>query len=176
MGEPFGSVFGWSETLLKAGPIAFCALSVSLARRVGLWNIGAEGQLYLGAWAGAGLALHASVQPGVMGPLLVLAAGALAGAAWAAIPAVLQVRLGVNEILSTLMLNYTAIAWVELWVYGSWKGEDGFPYTRYLDPVWHLPQLLGRHPLDRTIGPDGHERRRVDDRSAWKAENSGARS
>lgn len=142
--EPFGSAFGWSETLLKAGPIALCALSVSLARRIGLWNIGAEGQLYLGAWAGAGLALHATVQPGPFGPLLVLLAGVLAGAAWAAIPALLQVRLGVSEILSTLLLNYAAIAWVELWVYGAWKGEDGFPYTRYLGDAWQLPQLFGR--------------------------------
>lgn len=141
--EPFGSLFGLSQTLLKACPIALCALSVSLARKVGLWNIGAEGQLYLGAWAGMGLALYATTQPGALGPLLVLLAGALFGAIWAAIPAVLQVRLGVSEILSTLMLNYTAIAWVELWVYGPWKGVDGMPYTARLAPVWRLPQLAG---------------------------------
>lgn len=142
--EPFGSAYGWSETLLKASPIALAALSVSLARRVGLWNIGAEGQLYVGAWAGAGLALHASVDPGPLGPLLVLLAGGLAGAVWAALPALLKVRLGVSEILTTLLLNYVAIAWVELWVYGPWKGDDGFPYTAFLADQWHLPLLGGR--------------------------------
>ncbi len=142
--EPFGSRFGWSETLIEASPIALCALSVSLARRVGLWNIGAEGQLYVGAWAGTGLAMFATTHPGPLGPLLVLMAGALAGAAWAAIPALLHVRLGVSEILSTLMLNYVAIAWVELWVYGPWKGQDGMPYTATLAPVWQLPTLFGR--------------------------------
>lgn len=140
---PFGSAYGLSETLRVAGPIALCALSVALARRVGLWNIGAEGQLYLGAWAAAGLALNLGAPPGPLGPLLLLVAGALAGALWAALPALLQARLGVSEILSTLLLNYVAMAWVELWVYGPWKGVDGFPYTRDLAESWRLPTLGG---------------------------------
>jgi ABC-type uncharacterized transport system permease subunit len=143
LAEPFGSAFGASETLLAATPLMLCGLSVALAFRVGLWNIGAEGQLYLGAFAATGLALHVPV-PAPASLLLAALAGALAGALWALGPALLRVRAGVSEILTTLLLNYVALAWTEYWVFGAWKGADGFPYTAYLDPAWHLPLLLHR--------------------------------
>jgi ABC-type uncharacterized transport system permease subunit len=146
LGEPFGSAFGVSETLLVATPLTLCGLSVALAHRVGLWNIGAEGQLYLGAFAAAGLALHVPV-PAPASLLLGAVAGALAGALWALGPGLLRVRAGVSEILTTLLLNYVALAWIEYWVFGAWKGADGFPYTAYFDPAWHLPRLMHRAHL-----------------------------
>ncbi|WP_428267593.1 ABC transporter permease [Haliangium sp.] len=139
--EAVGSRYGLSETLLTATPLMLCGLAVAVAYRVGLWNIGAEGQLYMGAFAAAGLALHADVAA----PWAILCAGlagAGAGALWAAVAALLHLRARVSEILATLMLNYVAIAWVEYWVFGPWKGADGFPYSAYLEPAWHLPALF----------------------------------
>ena len=142
--EPFGSAYGLSETLLKMVPLAFCALAVALALKIDMWNIGAEGQLYVGALAGSWLALHGPSLPGPLRLPSLLLLGALAGALWAVIPGLLKVYGRVNEIISTLMLNYVAIAWVELMVYGPWKGEDGFPYTALFDETWQLPQLFRR--------------------------------
>ena len=113
LSEPLSSGTGLSETLLRATPLILCTLSVSVALRVGLWNLGGEGQLAMGAFAATGVALFAGSPPGPIGPLLALGAGAMAGALWAAVPALLRVRLGPSEIRSTLMLNYVPLAWVE---------------------------------------------------------------
>ncbi len=142
--EPFGSSFGLSETILKTIPLAFCALAVALALKIDMWNIGAEGQLYMGALAGSWLALHGPNLPTPLRLPAILLAGALGGAVWAAIPAMLKVYGDVNEIISTLMLNYVAIAWVEYFVYGPWKGADGFPYTATFHESWQLPLLYRR--------------------------------
>ncbi len=142
--EPFGSAYGISETLLRTVPLAFCALAVALALKIDLWNIGAEGQLYVGALAGSWLALHGPAMPGPIALPAILLVGAFAGALWAVVPGLLKVYGRVNEIISTLMLNYVAIAWVELMVYGPWKGEDGFPYTALFDEAWRLPLLYKR--------------------------------
>ncbi len=143
LGESFGSLFGLSETLLVATPLILCGLSVATAHQVGMWNIGAEGQLYLGAFAATGVALHLPV-PAPASLLLTAVAGALAGALWALVPALLRTYGRVSEILTTLLLNYVAMAWVAYWIYGPWKGADGFPYTAYFDPAWHLPVFLQR--------------------------------
>jgi ABC-type uncharacterized transport system permease subunit len=143
LGESFGSLFGLSETLLVATPLILCGLSVATAHQVGMWNIGAEGQLYLGAFAATGVALHLPV-PAPASLLVAAVAGALAGALWALVPALLRTHGRVSEILTTLLLNYVAMAWVAYWIYGAWKGADGFPYTAYLDPAWHLPVFLQR--------------------------------
>ena len=142
--EPFGSAYGLSETALKTVPLALCALAVALALKIGLWNIGAEGQLYMGALGGMAAALWWPDLPGALGLPLAILAGALAGALWASVPGLLKVYGGVNEIISTLMLNYVAIAWVEYMVYGPWKGEDGFPYTAMIAESWRLPLLYRR--------------------------------
>lgn len=142
--EPFGSAYGFSETLVKTVPLAFCALAVALGLKIGLWNIGAEGQLFMGAFGATLAALHLPAVPEVARVPVLLAAGALAGALWATGPGLLKVWGGVSEIISTLMLNYVAIAWVEYLVFGPWKGADGFPYTAFFDPGWRLPLLFGR--------------------------------
>lgn len=151
LGEPLRSSYGMGETLLVASPLLLCGLSVALARRVGMWNIGAEGQLALGAFAAAGLALHLDV-PAPASVLVLALGGALAGALWAAAPALLRVYAGVSEILSTLMLNYVGAAWVAYWVFGPWKGADGFPYTAYIGDAWQLPTLVGRAHLGLLVG------------------------
>ena len=109
----FGSVYSLSETLVKATPLLLAGLAVGLAFRAGFWNIGAEGQLYIGAMAGTWAAL---TYPGLPAPLLqplMIGVGCLAGALWGLVPAVLRVSRGVNEIITTVLLNYIAILWVD---------------------------------------------------------------
>ena len=142
--EPFGSAFGISETLVKAVPLGFCALAVALALKVDLWNIGAEGQLFMGALGASWAALYAPPVPGPLRIPFALLCGAAAGALWALLPGVLRTWGRVSEILSTLLLNYVAIAWVEMLVYGPWKGEDRFPYTAFFDEGFWLPVLFRR--------------------------------
>ncbi len=143
----FGSSRNFAETLVKAVPLMLTGLGVSIAFRLRFWNIGAEGQLVLGGVAATWVALFAS--PYIPSLLLlpsVLLAGALAGAAWAGVPALLKTRLQVDETLTTLMLNYVAILIAEGLFYGAWRdpGGMGFPGTaRFPEAAW-LPRLYGR--------------------------------
>lgn len=107
----FGSAFAvWSATLVRATPLLFVGLAVALAFRAGVLNIGAEGQLILGAIGAAVVALTLSTSPSVLVIPLMLLAGMLGGALWAAIAAVLRQRFGVLEVISTIMLNFIALA------------------------------------------------------------------
>ena len=124
----FGDAYGLSETLVKAIPLALCALGITVACRMNLWNIGAEGQLYAGAMAATGVAL---AFPDAPAPLLLgsmAAAGMAAGALWALIAAAPRAWLGANEILTTLMLNYVAIFWSEYLIHGPWKDPASFNF------------------------------------------------
>jgi general nucleoside transport system permease protein len=139
----FGSVYGLSETLVKATPLLLAGLGVGLAFRLGFWNIGAEGQFYMGAMGATWLALS---YPGLPAPLLqpsMLMVGILAGAVWGFIPAMLRAYWRVNEVITTLMLNYVAILWVDFLVYGPWKDPKafGFPFTPPFPPAARLPML-----------------------------------
>jgi ABC-type uncharacterized transport system permease subunit len=141
----FGSVYSLSETLVKATPLLLAGLGVGLAFRSGFWNIGAEGQLYVGAMGGTWVAL---AYPGLPAPLLqplMIGMGCVAGAFWALIPAALRAYWRVNEIITTLMLNYIAILWVDFLVYGPWKDPKafGFPFTPPLPQTARLPSLPG---------------------------------
>ena len=145
----FGSRYGLSETLVKATPLMLCGLAVSVAFRMRFWNIGAEGQLAMGGIAAAGLALRLpSRLPGAP-PWLLLSmialGGGVAGALWALIPAVLKAYGRVNEIITTLMLNYVAILYVEYLFYGPWKDPMGygFPGTAEFPQATWLPRLSG---------------------------------
>lgn len=141
----FGSFYSLSETLVKATPLLLAGLSVGLAFRLGFWNIGAEGQFYLGAMGSTWVVLH---QPGLPAPLLqslMIIVGCLAGAVWGLIPAALRAYWRVNEIITTLMLNYIAILWLDFLVYGPWKDPQafGFPFAPPFPPAARLPTLPG---------------------------------
>ena len=142
----FGSLRATAATLNKAVPIGLCALGIALAYRARLWNIGAEGQLYFGAFAatGIGLALPDGMPP-VIAVTAVLVAGMLAGAIWAALAALPRAYLGMNEILSTLMLTYIAILWVDYLVVGPWADPltFSFPYSEPIADAARLGGLLG---------------------------------
>ncbi len=148
---PLSTAFGLSETLLTATPLLLCGLAVAFANQGGLWNIGAEGQLLMGAFAAGGVALHldlgtamsSDLSPLWAVPLATLAAAA-AGATWALLATTWSQYTRMSEILSTLMLNYVAIAWLNFLLFGPWKGADGFPYTEYIADSWRLPVLYRR--------------------------------
>jgi general nucleoside transport system permease protein len=143
LSSAFGSRYGMSETLVKATPLMLAALGISLAFRMKLWNIGAEGQIYLGAFAASGVALFHGQWPAWLLIPMMIAAGMLAGAAWALIPGFLRAYLQVNETLTSLLLNYVAILWVDYICFGPWKDPKGFnfPLTPRFSANAALPTL-----------------------------------
>jgi simple sugar transport system permease protein len=145
----FGSVGVLSDTLVKATPLLLTGLACALCFRMRLWNIGAEGQFLLGAW-GASAVILAPLLPAGTPALIVIPsmmlAGAAAGALWGLIPGVLKARLGVSEIITTLMLNYVALFWVQFWVFGPWS-QGGFQQTAQFPPSAWLPRLTDLAPI-----------------------------
>jgi len=124
----FGSAYGLSETVVKAIPLILAGLGVSLAFRMQLWNIGAEGQLYMGAFAASWVALTYPEAPAwILLPAMFLA-GFMAGGIWGLLPAIPRAFLKVNETITTLMMNYVAILWVNYLVYGPWKDPNGYNF------------------------------------------------
>ena len=143
----FGSTYALTETMVKAIPLMLTGLGVAIAFRMLFWNIGAEGQLALGGIAASYVALFMSdYLPGATVLPLMILLGALAGAIWGLIPALLKSYLGVNEILTTLMMNYIAILLVEYLYLGPWRDPDGygFPGTAPFPEAAWLPRLTGR--------------------------------
>ena len=139
----FGSVGALSDTLVKATPLILTGLACSLAFRMRLWNIGAEGQFLLGAWGASAVVLLPILPAGTPAIVVIpvmMVFGALAGGAWGFIPGILRARLGVNEIITSLMLNYVALSWIQYWVFGPWS-EGGFQQTEAFPPEAWLPRL-----------------------------------
>jgi simple sugar transport system permease protein len=144
----FGSVFAFSETLTRAIPLMLTGLAATVAFKSRLFNIGAEGQLYMGALAavavgglhdGTGLALH----PAALFVLMMLAA-ALAGALLLLGPALLKARLGVDEVVTTLLLNFIVLLLVSLMLDGPMKDPTamGWPQSVALMPELELSKLI----------------------------------
>jgi simple sugar transport system permease protein len=143
----FGSWSNFTETLVKATPLMFTGLGVTIAFKLRFWNIGAEGQLVFGGVAAAWVALFWSPFLPAWSLLpMVMLVGMLAGAMWAGIPALLKTRLNVDETLVTLMMNYIAILFAEGLYYGAWRDPDGygFPGTKLFPEAAWLPRFSGR--------------------------------
>ena len=140
-----GSSFGLSEVGVKMIPLVLAALATAVPTRVGLVNVGGEGQLYVGAWAATGVALFLYVNhPWLM--LLVMAlAGCAGGGLWAGAAALLRRWRGVNEVISTLLANYLAILMVNIFVFGPWKNPYGlgYPYTETFSAWSVFPAIAG---------------------------------
>jgi general nucleoside transport system permease protein len=119
---------GYMGTIIKAIPLIITAVGISIAFRMKLWNIGGEGQIAMGAFAAAGVAMLFPGLPGWLLMLLMAAAAMIMGGLWAAIAAAPRAYLGVNETITTLMLNYVALKWLQYLVNGPWS-----------DPVTHFP-------------------------------------
>ena len=130
------------ETLVATTALLFPALGICLAFRAGLFNIGAEGQLLIGALCAGALGAVLSV-PGPIGIALMLVAGAIGGGVWGAIAGWMKARFGANEIISTLMLNFVAAYLALELVSGPLKGPlAAGAETAWLDPKYWLPTLL----------------------------------
>jgi simple sugar transport system permease protein len=141
--EPLASVYGIGELLLKATPLMLCALGLALGFKSNVWNIGAEGQLTIGAIAGGGVGLFWGSTLGSLTLPVMLLAGMLGGMAWAAIPALLRTRFNTSEILVSLMLVYIAELLLSWLVRGPWRDPAGFgfPQSAVLDDSLLLPVL-----------------------------------
>jgi len=132
-----------SVTLVRAVPLILTGLAVALAFRAGVWNIGAEGQLYVGAVAAAWVGLAGRGLPAaVLAPAVILAAAG-AGVAWAALPAIMKLRLGVGEVITTLLMNFVAINLAAYVVHGPLQEARGvFPQTDAIPQAARLPVLV----------------------------------
>jgi general nucleoside transport system permease protein len=142
--EPLNSVYGWGELLLKATPLGLCGLGLALGFSANVWNIGAEGQLTLGAICGGGVALYGTAALGPFALPVILLAGIAGGAAWAAIPALLRTRFNTSEILVSLMLVYIAQLLLAYLLHGAWRDPEGFnfPQSKAFDERIILPLLF----------------------------------
>lgn len=146
--EPFHGVRALTELGLKATPLVLCSLGLVLCFRANVWNIGAEGQFLLGAITGGWLSLKVTENglqlPRLLFFLLLLAAGFLGGALWAAIVALLRDVFNASEILVSLMLVYVANLFLDWLVFGPWKDPNGFnfPQTMSFSEFAEVPRLV----------------------------------
>ncbi len=139
----FGSLGVFSDTLVKATPLILVGLACALAFRMKLWNIGAEGQFFVGAFGASAVVLTPLLPPETSRLLMIPAmmlAGFIAGALWGFVPGYLKARLNVNEIITTLMMNYVAISWNNFFIYAVWS-EGGFQMSRVFPKTAWLPRL-----------------------------------
>jgi len=140
-----GSTYGLSEVGVKMIPLLLCALAVAVPAWLGLVNVGGEGQLYFGAWLASWPALTFTHLPEIAMLPFMLVFGMIGGALWALVPAVLRARGLMNETISTLLLNYVAILFVQYFVFGPWKdpASANFPQSREFPAAANLPTFGG---------------------------------
>jgi simple sugar transport system permease protein len=140
----FGNMGVLSDTIVKATPILFTSLACIIAFRMKLWNIGAEGQFIMGAFGASFIVLWpvlpADASPWIFIPMMMIAS-MITGGIWGLIPGYLKAYLRVNEIISTLMMNYIAVSWINFWIFAVWS-EGGFQMSpKFPENAW-LPRLL----------------------------------
>ena len=141
--------FGITQTLIKSVPLILTGLAVYVPLRAGLWNIGAEGQLYMGGIVGTWIGLNVGLPSIALIPAAFVGA-AIAGALWAGIPGWLKAKWDVNEIITTLLLTFVAIELASYMVRGPMQGGAGnFPVSALLPTAAQLPTLPG---LDVHVG------------------------
>jgi general nucleoside transport system permease protein len=137
----FGSQRAIGETLLRSTPLIFTGLALAYSFRAGLFNIGAEGQLFLGGLAAAFVGIKVAGMPWAVSVPLILLSAAAAGAAWAFIPALMKARIGANEVITTMMFSYIGKYLVSYLVNGPLSDKSGIPQTAQLPPSSMLPRL-----------------------------------
>jgi ABC-type uncharacterized transport system permease subunit len=136
----FGSRFAIAQLLVEMVPLLIIGLGLALAFRARLWNIGAEGQFYVGALAGGIFALAVPIGFAPLAIALALLVAAAAGAAWAGIVGVLRARWGVNEVITSLLLNYVAVFYFGYFIRQPLKDPSGFlPQSREIPAAAQLP-------------------------------------
>ena len=127
--ESFGSAYGIKETITKAIPLILIGSGLTLAFRAKFWNIGAEGQLLMGAIFATWTAqMVGNSLPAFLMVPLIFTAGFIGGALWGIIPAILKIKYAINEVITTLMLNYICAEFLTMLIVGPWKGKSRFGY------------------------------------------------
>jgi len=149
----FGSWGAFSDVIVKSIPLMLIGLGCSLAFRMRLWNIGAEGQFFVGAFLATAVVMIPLVDldttPRWAVISLMAVVGMLGGAIYAFIAGYLKAKLNINEIIITLMLNYIAVLWNNYWIFGKWS-ESGFQMTKVFPKNAWLPRLAdlaGKFPF-----------------------------
>jgi ABC-type uncharacterized transport system permease subunit len=144
----FGNINNLSETVVKAAPLVLAGAGLAIAYRANMWNIGAEGQIYVGGMAAICVGLYLGDLPAVIVLPLAALAGFIGGALWAGIAGILKVRLGIDEVINTIMLNYIAALGVNWLIHGPLKDPAaGFPRTAMIPIHAQLPILIPRTRL-----------------------------
>jgi simple sugar transport system permease protein len=137
----FSNTMSVSAVLVQAAPLLVVGLSAVVAFRVRFWNIGIEGQMIFGSIFATFVAINDIGPEGLRLPLMLVAA-ALGGMLWILVPALLKLRLGINEIISTLLLNYVAFNFLLFLLYGAWKDpKSSFPNSEQYAPFERLPMI-----------------------------------
>ena len=140
-----------SESLVITTPYIFAGLAVALGFRGGLFNIGVEGQLFVGGLASAYVGYSIKGLPWVIHLPLAVLAGVLAGAIWGAIPGILKAKTGAHEVINTIMMNYIAFRLTDHLLQGPMARPDGLPITPEVLPTAYLPALFSR-PMRIHVG------------------------
>ena len=140
-----GTTMRIEATIVKAVPLTIASLGILVAFKMKFWNIGGEGQIVIGALAATFIALNFSDWPRPMLLVMMAAASIVAGGLWALIPAAFKAKLGTNETIFTLMMNYIAIKFVMYLQYGPWRdpASSGFPKIPTFSENAILPELFG---------------------------------
>ncbi len=151
--QPLESAYGWSELLLKAGPLILIAEGLAIGFRARIYNIGAEGQLIFGAICAGGVAIHFSGHESAATLPLMILVGGLGGMFWGAIPALLKTHFNAEETLTTLMLTYVANFLLSWLVHGVWRDPGGmnFPQSVMFGDAAMFPILFEGNRLNASI-------------------------
>jgi ABC-type uncharacterized transport system permease subunit len=140
----FGSWGAVSDVIVKATPLLLIGLACAFAFKMKLWNIGAEGQFYMGAFFASMVVLLPMVDlettPKALVLGLMMLMGMLGGALYGFVPGILRAKYNINEVITTLMLNYIAVFWNNYWIFGKYS-DAGFQMTRMFPKVAWLPRL-----------------------------------
>ena len=143
----FGSPYSIRETIKLAIPLCIAGLGIAVAFKMHFWNIGAEGQIIMGAFAASVFALKFGTLPRPILLLIMMVAGIIGGSVWALIPAVFKARWGTNETIVTLMMNYIAIKWIVFLQHGPLKDPNamGFAKIANFSENAILPEIFEVH-------------------------------
>ncbi|MFC5702177.1 ABC transporter permease [Cohnella faecalis] len=136
----FGTSFGITETLVKSIPLLLCGLGVSVAYRISVWNIGAEGQFALGAIFATSVTIYFPEWPIYLSIPAMVVMGILGGGLWGLLTAIPRTYFQVNELITSLMLNYVALLLLDYFVFGPWKDPKGFNFPG--SPMFNDAQSL----------------------------------
>jgi len=139
----FGNTYGFSELLVRMTPLLLTSVAVALPSRLGLINVGGEGQFYMGAWLATAGALAVPELPVWLLLPLMTELGFVGGALWALLPGLLRAAKLVNETISTLLLNYVAPLIVSFFIFGPWRSAESssYPQSPAFTDAARLPSL-----------------------------------